>query len=351
MNDNKSITAIFAIHQYTLTVNATNGTVTKSPNQVLYDSSATVQLTATPAVGYTFVAWRGDDTGTTSPITITMDGNKTITAEFAKVEIEVAVSVNKGWNIVSLPVDAVDRHRLVFYPESTTPLYSFNNGYNESESLDIGVGYWLKFPIGASLHLIGLPVSQTAIPVVEGWNMIGSISVIIPVATITSDPPGLVTGSFYAYDGSYHAVGTIEPGKGYWVKASGPGALHLSATQASADARTIKIVPDGETPPNPPGDQEFRGSANLPTTFALRQNYPNPFNPRTMIEYDLPTRAFVSLSVYNVLGHEVGTLVHSVQEAGVKRVEFDGTELPSGIYLCKVVADKFTATIKMVFIK
>ncbi len=83
MNANKTVTANFAINTYTLTVTATNGTVTKNPNQATYDSNSTVQLTATPATGYHFTSWSGDLTGSTNPATVTMDANKNITANFA----------------------------------------------------------------------------------------------------------------------------------------------------------------------------------------------------------------------------------------------------------------------------
>ncbi len=80
---NHTITAKFAINTYTLTVNATNGSVTKNPNQSTYNYGTSVQLTATPATGYSFVNWSGDLTGSTNPASITMNANKTVTANFA----------------------------------------------------------------------------------------------------------------------------------------------------------------------------------------------------------------------------------------------------------------------------
>ncbi len=96
MNANKNITANFAINTYTLTVNATNGTVTKNPNQATYDSNSTVQLTATPATGYHFTSWSGDLTGSTNPATVTMNANKTITANFAINTYTLVVNAANG---------------------------------------------------------------------------------------------------------------------------------------------------------------------------------------------------------------------------------------------------------------
>jgi uncharacterized repeat protein (TIGR02543 family) len=81
-----TITASPAPTQYTLIVNATNGTVTKNPNQSTYSSGTNVQLTATPATGYTFTSWSGDASGTTNPLIVTMNGNKNITANFALIQ-------------------------------------------------------------------------------------------------------------------------------------------------------------------------------------------------------------------------------------------------------------------------
>jgi uncharacterized repeat protein (TIGR02543 family) len=84
MTGPKVVTATFAINTYTLTTNVVGpGTVTRSPNQALYDHGTTVSLTATPATGYHFVGWSGDVVGNTSPIPVLMDGNKSVTATFA----------------------------------------------------------------------------------------------------------------------------------------------------------------------------------------------------------------------------------------------------------------------------
>ena len=76
---------------YTLAVNASNGSVTKTPNQTSYTSGQTVTLQATPNAGYTFSGWSGDLTGTTNPATLTMNANKSVTANFTAVTYTLAV--------------------------------------------------------------------------------------------------------------------------------------------------------------------------------------------------------------------------------------------------------------------
>lgn len=91
--------------------------------------------------------------------------------------------------------------------------------------------------------------------------------------------------------------------------------------------------------------------SRIPTSFALEQNYPNPFNPSTYISYSIRGLGFVRLKVYDVLGREVATLVNEVQDSGFKSVEFDGSNLPSGVYLYRLVAGSFSTTKKMLLIR
>lgn len=89
----------------------------------------------------------------------------------------------------------------------------------------------------------------------------------------------------------------------------------------------------------------------IPDDFKLSQNFPNPFNPFTVISYQLTVNSFVLLIVYDVVGNEVKTLVNEKQNAGVYEVQFDGNNLPSGIYFYKILAGEFSEVKKMTLIK
>ena len=97
-------------------------------------------------------------------------------------------------------------------------------------------------------------------------------------------------------------------------------------------------------------------TGNIPTEFGLSQNVPNPFNPSTIVEYALPKDAQVNLSIYNVLGQHVKTLVDDMQRAGKQTVTWDGTDnggnsVASGVYFYKIRAGDFSSTKKMLLLK
>lgn len=145
------------------------------------------------------------------------------------------VSVANGWNILSVPVVAVDMRRSNLFPGATTPAYGYNgSSYTEDTTLYVGKGYWMKFGTADTLTVFGTKVSPSVISVVSGWNIIGPLDFNAQSAAITSTPSGIVITPYYGYDSDsgYTTPGTLKRGKGYWVKTSGAGTLDLSAAAA-----------------------------------------------------------------------------------------------------------------------
>ncbi len=92
-------------------------------------------------------------------------------------------------------------------------------------------------------------------------------------------------------------------------------------------------------------------SSDLPDNFTLSQNYPNPFNPTTTIQYDLPESGYCSLKVYNSLGQEVASLVDGNKSAGSYNVNFDASNLASGIYIYRLSGSNVNLIRKMLLLK
>jgi len=95
----------------------------------------------------------------------------------------------------------------------------------------------------------------------------------------------------------------------------------------------------------------INGEPGIVIDFALLQNYPNPFNPSTSIRYVIDNGQFISLKVYDVLGNEVATLVNEEKAVGNYKIEFNASNLSSGIYYYRLVTGSFTDTKKMILLK
>jgi hypothetical protein len=92
-------------------------------------------------------------------------------------------------------------------------------------------------------------------------------------------------------------------------------------------------------------------SPGIPRDYSLEQNYPNPFNPSTKMSFNLPVGSDVTLTVYNLLGQEIATLVNGYHAAGRYTVDFSADRMSNGIYFYSIRANKFSEMKKMVLLK
>jgi uncharacterized membrane protein len=103
------------------------------------------------------------------------------------------------------------------------------------------------------------------------------------------------------------------------------------------------------------GSFEYSGiveiDVNLILDYTLNQNYPNPFNPSTFISFSIPQSSNVNLSVFNILGEKVATLINEIKDAGSYEVEFNATNLTSGFYIYSLEAGSYKSTKKMLLVK
>lgn len=260
---------------------------------------------------------------------------------------DIAFAVENGWNLLSLAPAMTVHGKDSLYPTSSSDAYVYAGTYQTSDTIENGIGYWLKFGVSQNVLLAGLPRTIDTVDVRQGWNMIGSLSIPVPVAAVSSIPGGLVSTPFFGYQGAYDAADTLKPGRGYFVKAFQAGQLVLSPSPVMPPSSRLRIVPTSDRPPLPPGSVQEQ----LPTAYALGQNYPNPFNPSTSIAFEVPAAGRVTLRVYNLLGMEVATLVDGMQDPGRKSVVFDGSGLASGVYYYRLAAGGFTEVRRMALIR
>jgi len=92
-------------------------------------------------------------------------------------------------------------------------------------------------------------------------------------------------------------------------------------------------------------------TSTVPDNFALNQNYPNPFNPSTNINFSVPKSGFVRLTVYDITGREVITLVNEQLSSGTYKVDWNASNQPSGVYIYRLVAGDYSDVKKMILLK
>ncbi len=369
--------------------------------------------------------------------------NKVVVVQYPPGVVVSRDTVKKGWNIISLPVIPSISVKDSVFPGAATSAFAFSGAYTTVDTLQSGMGYWLKFDSAKVIDILGTMVERDTIPLLEGWNLIGSIS--FPVSAFQTNPSGLISSSVFEYDGGYIASARITPGKGYWVKSNGTGVLILDSASTSSswtqisppavdqlnaviftdrlgrrqslyfsepDHYTKAQLQQFELPPvpgqgafdvrfasqrimeiaepnekstfpieissaeypvtlewnlknsmsgsalilnnetlvleksgsivlnEPPGriGITLGGHPSTPDRFALFQNYPNPFNPTTDIRFEIGDRSFVSVKVFDILGHEVQTLLESELSPGMYNRTFDAAALSSGIYFLRMTA-------------
>ena len=371
----------------------------------------------------------------------------------------LAVEINNGWNTVSVPGINPDGQDVDTWWPGKVPassVYKMLGGYIPVTTTIPGEGYWMKH-IGANVYNTGDEWPEGGIeripnePIIAeaGWNLIGGYEIVVSAASLTTTPPGLITGIIYSYSDNYQIATTLEPGRGYFVKLTGAGQINMPGGFTKGSIELVEhfnkdwgriIITDNvkknftlyavkeetdlglyELPPLPPEDafdirfESGRIAENLnggiqtilmrgidypikvkvkdmnitllqesgkkiysnlssgeeiiivdesidkflvvsdnmltPSEYHLEQNYPNPFNPSTTIKFSVPKESNVNLSIYNVLGELVSTLVDEQMKEGYYEYEFNASKLASGIYIYRISADDFLETKKMVLLK
>lgn len=287
------------------------------------------------------------------------------------------ISIRTGWNMIGVLDELVPFSRITTIPSGilASNFFGYSSGYFVEDTLKPGSGYWVKSSSNGAIIL-----NSSLNKGVENNFQINSEWASITVTDalsremklyISEDvdkelfilPPIPPEGAFdirYTSDLMIESIKNRSAvinisGAEYplTIKISGVN-LHLSDLISSKllnetiedggkftiyDTRINKIMIDGSY------------TNELPVSFALDQNYPNPFNPITIIKFALPKDSEVNLSIYNVLGELVTTLVNEEMKAGYHQVDFNAANLATGVYLYRIKAGEFVQTKKMILMK
>ncbi len=275
--------------------------------------------------------------------------------------------VDNGWNMISVPLSTPSNLKSEIFPTIVGTAFGYNGGYIVADTLVPGNSYWIHTSQAETVLVGGTPIDSLTYSLSSGWNFVGGIYNSIPVGNIIQSPPNSIREIFY-YSGQYFVADSIIRNKGYWMQSSAPCQITLKSNigpEVPKEMLTdVSRLRSDEPPPPAPGQDliSARRRERVPSTYSLGSNYPNPFNPTTRINFDLPEKSLIHMSVFNILGQEVSRLIDGTMDAGYQSVEWNSTtrgglSVGSGIYFYRIDAvslasgKHFQSVKKMILLK
>lgn len=258
-----------------------------APMAKFYTPGTVVTLTADADTLYKFGEWSGDLSGTTNPANITMDADKSVSVIFDEAFYTVELNVNMS---VWAKAD-----KFIVGTDSVD-IAGTMNGWGADPM-------WMEDADGDTIHSYTLIVDENY-PNLE-WK--------------------------FRINGSWNDVTAEFP-------YGGP-------------ARTLTVVSDTSLTFWYNNDEPLVGVLDVPKEYALDQNFPNPFNPTTTIRFGLPVTEYTTITLYDVTGRKVMTLLDGDMSAGYHDVVLNAAYLPSGLYFYSIKAGDFTAVKKLTLLK
>ena len=161
-------------------------------------------------------------------------------------EVAIPIELDENWNLLGLPADVENGDYTIIFPDAIeNSLYSFDEGYQLVDEMEIGNGYWLRFP-ESDMHLItGIRVDEMTLDLVEGWNLISGISFNVSLNTIADPNDILVPNTLYGFGtNGYEGADELIPGKGYWLRTYEAGTIFISTGAAARTTDSTPILTD-----------------------------------------------------------------------------------------------------------
>ena len=359
MNGNKNIVAYFVTYSLSIIIDPVNkGAVTKSPDKLGYALGDTVVLYPLPIENYIFNHWSGDLIGNQNPDTIVINGNVNIVAHFAQFVENVSTPTKPVG-----PEIGIIGQSLNF----TTGGANCNVGHEVEYQFDWGDGSLSVWGVKTRQHIFSYSDSMEIkararckinTSVVSSWSEAHFVFIATSfnhTLNISIDPSGSgsVNKTPYKLEYDHGEIVILSPlaASGYYFD-QWSGDLTGSSNPASVImdnnkniSATFKLISGLEN-----------SKKEIPQKFGLSQNYPNPFNPETNIQYQLAENCNVKITIFNVHGQKIYTLIDKPQIAGYyyskwHAIDNTGNKVPSGVYLYKLKTEYFSQIKKMILIK
>jgi photosystem II stability/assembly factor-like uncharacterized protein len=306
------------------------------------------------------------------------DGNQQVQIYGSRIGDTVPLEI--GWNMFGAYEEDIPISQITTTPPGIVATYFFgyNDGYYLADTLNSGQGYWVRVTQNGLLNLnngglIKDGEQEQYAEIDKSWGKIiitdnnGKSITLFATEKVTNLsffelPPMPPTGIFDARYSSGRIVEDISREKIIQIS-SDNYPITIRAEELNV---TIRDMINGELLNEElKNGEELRITNNkitsievsgritggAPISYELYQNYPNPFNPTTTIKFAIPEESDVNLSIYNVLGELVATIVNGHMKSGYYEYEFEASNLSSGIYLYRISAGNYIVTKKMIVIK
>jgi hypothetical protein len=299
----------------------------------------------------------------------------------------LSIAIQEGWNLISGITSTVEAGGIIDPSGLIVPgtMYNYNeNGYANVSTLEPGIGYWIRSFGEGTIILQSSRTSKVNDPVsitsdMETMNKIRFNGAELYFgATITENeqlsyslpPKPPIGGKDIRFFGDTKLCTSddclievmndkqplvvecaIKDGEVWELSPVITGEMKWSEIISLTGQKQITLAVHSD-------QWVLRKSTSLqtPTVFALHSNYPNPFNPATRITYDVPQETHIRLTVYDLLGSEVSTLVNQIEQPGFKTIIWNGRDhsgrpLSSGIYISRLETKTFSFSKKMLLLK
>ena len=332
MNANKSVTANFKVAtlvSYTLTTTAspaTGGTITGAGS---YTSGSLVTLTATPATGYSFAGWSGDATGVTSPVTITMNSNKSVTATFQLIS-------GGTTSTIRIEDNATTTTGLCSYDGVLSSNSGANNGkvINLTNSVAKGISWKINAIAGSYLlnfRYVNSSSSNTF-----------SMKLMVNGVVINSAFPFLKTTGSAVFSNSRINLNLVN----------GSNIIRVESTAANATADIDWLEVTGNSPL--PGNCLIARESTqqvIPDIDDSESIYPNPSNGKFAIAFNLKNAEKISINLYDAEGKLSNIISSKYFASGYHVEQYDMITKKPGVYNLAIIGEKnFKKTIKLVIL-